>query len=290
MSQPVIIVGAARSGTKYLRDVLATASNAAKVPYDVSYIWRYGSEDYPHDALPASLASEKKSRFIHAQIHRLAKADPASGTVVFEKTVGNTLRVPFVDDVLPDAKFVHLVRDGRAVTESAMRQWSEPMDWRRLIEKVRGLPLQNIGYAVWFAGNFMKGLYSGRGGGRVWGPRYPGIDADVESGRDLAEICAEQWRACVSSATEALEAIPADRRITIRYDELVGGTEALESVARFCELDGINCVLSAHRERVDTRTDDKWRTALSADQQARIAPILNSELARLGYISKDQAA
>ena len=30
MSQPVFIIGAARSGTKYLRDILALASNAAK--------------------------------------------------------------------------------------------------------------------------------------------------------------------------------------------------------------------------------------------------------------------
>ena len=44
MSQIVIIIGAARSGTKYLRDVLATAPNAARVPYDINYIWRYGSE------------------------------------------------------------------------------------------------------------------------------------------------------------------------------------------------------------------------------------------------------
>jgi hypothetical protein len=47
MSRPVIILGAARSGTKYLRDILATAPNAARVTYGINYIRRYGSEDHP---------------------------------------------------------------------------------------------------------------------------------------------------------------------------------------------------------------------------------------------------
>jgi hypothetical protein len=284
MSQTVIILGAARSGTKYLRDVLATAPNAACVPYDINYIWRFGSEGHPNDALPASLVTDSKARFIRAQVHRLAGIDPSAPTVVFEKTVGSTLRVPFADAVFPEAKFIHLVRDGRAVTESAMRQWQEPMNWRRLFEKARGLPLQNLGYAGWFATNFAKGLFSGRGGGRVWGPRYPGIDEDVARGRDLAEICAEQWRASVAAAREGLRAIPVERQITIRYDALVGGTDALGEVAEFCGLENVDDVLQAHRARVIAKADDKWRTALSAGQKAKVEAIVAPLQRELGYI------
>jgi hypothetical protein len=284
MSQTVIILGAARSGTKYLRDVLATAPNAACVPYDINYIWRFGSEGHLNDALPASLVTDSKARFIRAQVHRLAAIDPSAPTVVFEKTVGSTLRVPFVDAVFPEAKFIHLVRDGRAVTESAMRQWQEPMNWRRLFEKARGLPLQNLGYAGWFATNFAKGLFSGRGGGRVWGPRYPGIDEDVARGRDLAEICAEQWRASVAAAREGLRAIPVERQITIRYDALVGGTDALGNVAEFCGLENVDDVLQAHRARVIAKADDKWRTALSAGQKAKVEAIVAPLQRELGYI------
>lgn len=283
MSRPVIILGAARSGTKYLRDVLASAPNAAKVPYDINYIWRYGSEDHPDDALPPSLVTERKRRFIRAQIHRLAKADADGDTVVLEKTVGSTLRLPFAQAVFPEAKFVHLVRDGRAVTESAMRQWSEPLSYRRLFEKVRGLPLQNAGYAAWFAGNVLKGLLAGRGGGSVWGPRYPGIDADVAADRPLVEICARQWRASVEHVLDR-EHLAGDRLITLRYDELVAGTAALERVARFCELEGIDRILERHAERVDRRADRKWETRLSETQKAAMMEIAGSALARLGYI------
>jgi hypothetical protein len=289
MSRPVIILGAARSGTKYLRDVLAAAANAARVPYDINYIWRYGSEDHPDDALPASLATERKARFIRAQVHRLAGVDPSSSAVVFEKTVGSTLRVPFVDSIFPEARFVHLVRDGRAVTESAMRQWQEPMNWSRLFEKVRGLPLQNLGYAAWFAANFAKGLLSGRGGGRVWGPRYPGIEDDLARGRDLAEICAEQWRASVGAAIEGLRTIPPERQITISYDALVSGIGALAEVAEFCGLEGIERVLEVHRAKVIASADDKWRTGLSPAQKAKIEPIVGPLLRELGFL-EGQAA
>ena len=288
MSQTVIILGAARSGTKYLRDLLATAPNATCVPYDINYIWRYGSEGHPDDALPASLVTERKARFIRAQVHRLAGIDPSSPQVVLEKTVGTTLRVAFASAVFPEAKFIHLVRDGRAVTESAMRQWQEPVSYRRLLEKARGLPLQNLGYAGWFVANLIKGLLSGRGGGRIWGPRYPAIDMDVARRRDLVEICAEQWRSSVTAAREGLRAIPGGRQITIHYDALVGGVDALREVANFCDLVSIDDVLQAHRTRVIGTADDKWRSALTAEQKAKIEPIVEPLLRELGYLGGGQ--
>ncbi len=283
MTQPIIILGAARSGTKYLRDILASAPNAAKVPYDINYIWRYRNGEHPDDALPADLATPAISSFANAQIHRLAKADPSSDTIVLEKTVGNTLRVPFIHALIPNAKYVHLVRDGRAVTESAMRQWTEPMDKGRLFEKLKGIPLQNLGYVAWFAGNFLKGKLSGRGGGHVWGPRYPGIDADIEAERDLIEICAEQWRASVALAMEGLTRIAPERQMTIRYDELVSGMDALAHVAEFCGLQGIGAIVERHQQRVDTSTDDKWRERLSDAQKQQMMAIQGSLLDQLGY-------
>ena len=52
---PIILIGAARSGTKFLRDVLASAVGVKSVPYDVNYIWRHGSPNYGHDVLDLSL-------------------------------------------------------------------------------------------------------------------------------------------------------------------------------------------------------------------------------------------
>ncbi len=283
MTQPIIIIGAARSGTKYLRDILATAPNAEKVPYDINYIWRYGSEDHPDDALPVSLVTSKKAAFINSNIHRLAGVKPSEDKVILEKSVSSGLRIPFVDAAVPNAKYVHLIRDGRAVTESAMRLWKEPPNWANLFEKFRGIPLQNIGYAFWFFSNFIRGMIFGRGGGKIWGPRYPGIDEDVRAERDLVEICAEQWRATVANALEGLESISPDNQITIRYDELVSGTDKLLEICDFCGLQDADRVLEAHRARVDSKADDKWKNALSTEQISDMSKVINPLLQQLGY-------
>jgi len=283
MTQPIIIIGAARSGTKYLRDILALAPNARKVPYDINYIWRFGMEKHPDDALPAQLITADKIAFIRANIHRLAKTGQKEDIRLLEKTVGNTLRVPVVEAVFPNALYIHLIRDGRAVTESAMRMWQEPPNWRKLFEKLRGIPLRNISYAFWFFGNFITGIFAGRGGGKIWGPRYPGLTEDVASERDLTEICARQWTISVDTALKDLAEIPQDRQISIRYDELVSGTDKLTEICDFCGLTNQAEIVSAHQKRVMGGTDDKWRTALSADQQEKIYAIARPTLNQLGY-------
>ena len=55
--RPIILLGAARSGTKLLRDVIATHPNIGKVPYDINYIWRLGNEFIPHDELEPEQAT-----------------------------------------------------------------------------------------------------------------------------------------------------------------------------------------------------------------------------------------
>lgn len=285
---PVIIVGAARSGTKYLRDTLAASPDAARVPYDVSYVWRMGNEAQPTDVFAPDLARPQVRGFVRSQLIRLANWRP--GKVLLEKTVGSTLRVPFCTAIFPEAKFVHLVRDGRAVTESAMRQWEAPPEWGRLFEKLRGLPLRNLGYAAWFVANYATGLVSGRGGGKLWGPRYPGADADLAEGRPLAYICARQWAASVEIATRDLAALPAPRVLTIRYEELMADDSQWHRLAAFCGLSDPDAIVAAHRARALGGQDDKWRQTLTAEQQAQMLAGAGAMLARFGYADDRSAA
>ena len=48
---PIIILGAARSGTKMLRKALASHPDLHAIPYDINYVWKYGSYQLPHDEL-----------------------------------------------------------------------------------------------------------------------------------------------------------------------------------------------------------------------------------------------
>ena len=129
---PVIIIGAARSGTKFIRDVLASADGVCAVPYDVNYIWRSGLPSNTHDALQPEQLSEKSVSKIRNSLSSLAGVE--AGEVLVEKTVSNSLRVKYVEKVFPNARYVHIVRDGRESTYSAMKQWVARPDWNSWLQ------------------------------------------------------------------------------------------------------------------------------------------------------------
>lgn len=279
---PIILIGAARSGTKFLRDVLATAPGTAAVPYDVNYVWRYGVTDHPDDALNPAALTDRQRRFVRRILPKLAKA--AAADVLVEKTVSNTLRVPYVDAIYPQARYVHLIRDGRDVTESAMRLWQAPPDMKALWTKLRGMPLSNAGYAVWFAKNFATGLISGRKGGKVWGPRFPGI-FELSEEVSLAEICARQWVESVTAASRDLAALPdAESRVCeIRYEDLIGGEDALRRLAGQLDLTGAeDTILAALRKRLRPSKPAQWKD-LPSEDQATLDRVLTPMLTEKGY-------
>lgn len=273
---PIILIGAARSGTKILRDLLAVSSGVRAVPYDINYVWRYGAQG--HDMLDPETLTGRRARFIRRTIPRLAGARP--GEVVVEKTVSNTLRVPFVDRVFPDARYVHLIRDGRDVAESAMRQWQAPPDWRALARKLRGMPLSNAGYVAWFGGNMLRGLVSGRGGGNVWGPRYPGVHEDAAEG--LATACTRQWVASVERARADLAALSGDRVFEIRYEDMVAQPDRVGDLARSLGLPDPDAVAEAARSCLRPAPPRAWCNLPETDRSVFDA-VLSPSLMRFGY-------
>jgi hypothetical protein len=289
--RPIVIVGAARSGTKILRDVLAAAPGARAVPYDVHYVWRYRADEADDVLDPARLTPVRR-QFIARTLRSLAGiAAGDDRTRLIEKSVSNTLRVPFVDAVLEDAHFVHLVRDGRDVTESAMRLWQAPPDWGALMTKLRGIPLANLGYVAWFGWNTLKGLASGRRGGKVWGPRYPGIEADADR-LGLAGVCARQWRESVSRARADLARLDPDRVSEIRYEDLVRDGAALDRLLARTGLDrdpaDAAAIRAAWAAKMRADMGGKWRDMAPADRTAML-DIIGPLLAELGYEERADA-
>lgn len=279
---PIILIGAARSGTKFLRDVLGSNSETAAVPYDVNYIWRYGAENTLDDVLDPSTLTQRRKDFIRKTLRRLAKADPDD--ILIEKTVASTLRVPFVEAVFPDARFIHLIRDGRDVVESAMRQWQAPPNWSALSQKVRDIPIQNLSYVAWFGWNIVKGLVAGRKGGKVWGPRFPGIDAVAAEGV-LSKVCALQWLASYTWASVDLPRLAQSesRVFTIRYEDLIRDEFALTTLLDQLELPNREAVLAAFRHKLRPSEAQKWLNLPQRDLEV-VDTILRPALTNLGYL------
>src|SRR5699024_12209800 len=116
---PVVIIGAPRSGTNMLRDVLCSLDHVATWPCDeINYIWRHGNLRYPSDELPPKRATVPVRRYIRRQFDWVMRRYGVR--YVVEKTCANSLRVPFVDAVVPEAKYVFIRRDGLDAVGSAM--------------------------------------------------------------------------------------------------------------------------------------------------------------------------
>ena len=283
ISSPIIIIGAARSGTKFLRSVLAASSCTRAVPYDVSYIWRYGNQDREDDELQVGELTPRILNFIRDQLPRLAGIKAEENLRMIEKTVGNSLRVGFVNAVYPGARFIHLTRDGRAVTESAMRMWHAPPDHGMLFQKLKSLPFRNYDYALWFFLNYLQGVFSGRAGGKVWGPRYRGIDVDADK-LSLERVCARQWAKSVLAAHRDLASLERDRVLTLRYEDLVTDPGVLERVMDFLDLPDREAIREFYSATLTSGNNEKWRHNLSLEQQKSIESEVSEAMCILGYL------
>ncbi len=263
----IFLVGAARSGTKFLRDALATSDGVAAIPYDVNYVWRHGNESCPHDELTADDISDKTASHIRKSLNRLAtKHHAGPAEVILEKTVSNTLRMDMIRRVFPEAEFLYLERSGLDVVESAYRQWTMPADRSYLFEKLRYFPIREWRYAFWFAKNMLGSSESIP----VWGPRYAGIDVDL-SQHGVAETCALQWKFSVERARIGVDS--ADT-VSVQYEQLDHRESGLANVLSTLKIPCPEQVLGKFEERFQKTTS--WPGKLPATDLEAVEKIVSS--------------
>lgn len=276
----IVIIGAARSGTKMLRSALATATGAGVVPYDIGYVWRAGNERLRDDVIAPGQLDQRGRELIQRFVDGYAAGAPP---VVIEKTVGNTLRVPFVASVFPDAKYIHLLRDGVDVVESARRQWTAGSDWRYIAAKARHVPLRLAPrFGAGYAASLGARMFSRDRRVGSWGPRYPGMEGDLRT-EDLLVVCARQWRESVLAATRAFE----DLRFPVyevRYEDLVSDSvPVLRKLTEFLEVPAAADDIVAAAETVRGDRVSSGRAALLYEELAMLVPEFAGILAGLGY-------
>ncbi len=279
MSQDVIIIGAPRSGTNMLRDVLVSRPGVTTWPCDeINAIWRHNSRDHPTDEIPVERATARQGRFVRSKFERQRRRG-RSHTVV-EKTCANSLRVEYVAALLPDARFVFITRHGADAAASAMRRWTAPLDLGYSARKARFVPASDLMHrAEQFYRNRIGRSATGRV--RTWGPRFASIDEMVIS-LPLDEVCAIQWRRCVDSSRAALRTLPADRVHHVVYEDFVAApTAGLRSVLSFLALPTED--LDASVARVSDASVGKGRATLDGAQRERVDRIVTPALVDLGY-------
>jgi len=238
---PVIILGAGRSGTNALRDMLTSLDGFSTWPCDeINPIWRHGNVLWPNDELPADLATSKVKRFIRkaflAQWKRSGKPQ-----FLVEKTCANTLRTGFVNQILPEAKYIHIVRNGFDVVSSAEKRWRGEMEVQSLpyfLKKARFIPLTDVPYFGYkFIRNRVNRVLGKSERLSYWGP-IPANIAEFET-EDLKSICAHQWSICVEKCDQELSKIHADQVLHVTYEQMVSDpTAVLELIMKLADTNG----------------------------------------------------
>lgn len=277
--KPVIMIGAGRSGTKIIRDVIASHPMIDAVPFDVNYIWKIGNQDVEHDKLEPHHLSDKIRETIISQFIKQSNGSP----FLLGKTVSNTLRIPFVQKVFPDALFIHLVRDGCDVVESVVRQWGEVREISYFFKKLKTFPLRYaLSYLIEYASNWLKfGLRNQGNKDYIWGVKYPGYQEDLKS-MSREEICAKQWKICVETSLRQFENVEPARILFFKYEEfVVSPEEHLKSVAEFLSLEEKSAF---DYSELDPSYIGKFKTSFSNEERNKLFEILRPTLTKLNYI------
>jgi hypothetical protein len=263
---PIIVLSTPRSGSTLLFETLAqapglvTTGHESHATIESIAALHPGAHQYESNRLLASdatpaVVAQLKANFAKDLRDRDGKP-PAPGARVrlLEKTPKNALRLPFLDAVFPDARYVYLHREPRPVLASMIEAW-QAGKWRTYpnLPGWTGLPWSLLLVPGW----------------REW------------KDRPLEEIVARQWAATTNTLLDDLEALPPGRVVKVRYEDLVAAPQpTIERLAGQLDLawDRVLGDLPLSRHTHTPPDPDKWRRHAEAIE--RVYPLVEAAQAR----------
>lgn len=280
----IIIIGAPRSGTNILRDVISSFDGFCTWPCDeINYIWRHGNVHFLSDEIPAHKSNNKIEHYVNNRFQEIA--DKYSADVVIEKTCANSLRVPFIEAVIPDARYIFIYRDGIDATGSAKDRWTAKLDVPYILKKIKFVPKIDLPYyAFRYLWARMHRFISREKRLAFWGPALNNM-SDILQNHSLNEVCALQWQKCVDKAEEAFSSMSASKVIRVRYEDFV--TKPTQEIDRILEFIGQEVGSEEIRQAVKPVTPSsigKGRKALGVREVSNLEQLIGDTLKRYDYL------
>jgi hypothetical protein len=162
-------------------------------------------------------------------------------------------RIRFLNEIFPDALFIHVLRDGRPVAASFMNVpwwwgWRGPHNWR-------------------------------------WGMLSDEHQAEWEHhDQSFVALAGIQWKILMRSMEVAQSILPAERFMEVRYEDVCA--EPVQFFKRAVEFSGLDWSprFERHIRGQHLRSEnDKWRKDLTPGQQQILESVLREPLQRYGY-------
>jgi Sulfotransferase family/Aspartyl/Asparaginyl beta-hydroxylase len=278
LDEPIFIIAAPRSGSTLLFETLAVSEHLYTLGGEGHELiegipdLQLGAPNVDSNRLDANHVTPNVADRIVAQMLREARdahGQPApdnSRLRFLEKTPKNALRIPFLNSIFPDARFIVLWRDPRENLGSIIEAWRSGR-WKTY----NGLP--------GFDGPWSLLLPPG------W---------RAMNGRPLEEIAAFQWDSTYRIVLDDLSRLARDRWTMVSYGELLGDTAA--TIRRLCEFariefDGslaqhVTRPLPLSRYTLAPPAPEKWRKHEA--QIAQVLPAIEGTWRRLQTLEKDE--
>ena len=281
--QSIIIIGAPRSGTNMLRDILCEFSGVGTWPCDeINYIWRHGNISKETDQFSNKIITPSIKKFINNEFDKIAKKYDLD--MVVEKTCANSLRVSYVDEIIPNAKYIFIYRDGLDAAGSAKKRWTAKLDIPYILKKVSYVPLIDLPYYGFnYFWNRVYRLFSKEDRLAFWGPKFDGLDEALKK-YSLEEVSALQWKKCVDLSEEAFINISNDKIIRVKYEDFV--TQPMVELEKI--LDKLDVRYNEENikkatKNVSAKSIGKGRMAFDKEQTQKITYLIKDALKRYGY-------
>ncbi|MCW3796986.1 sulfotransferase [Sphingomonas sp. BN140010] len=287
LKRPIILLGNFRSGTTMLQRILATHPDVVEM-YEPVGMWRYADPTREHDEFDESDATARVRDYVRGQFLKY-QVEHGNRTII-EKTPHNILRIGYVRRIFPDAHFLYIVRNPLSFVSSVELKWQKPAGAKRILTRLKTTPVTQIPYYI---GTFLDQLWTKRIRKQkylsVWGPRYKGIQHDVEH-EDMLTVIARQWAKATSKAERDLAQFDDGQVFRLRYEDFVANpVEYLGRICRHCQLEMTPELADYVRTTVKTDRQAKWQR-FDPGQLASILPELRTEMLRNGYEVPDVAA
>jgi hypothetical protein len=205
MPDPVFVVGCSRSGTTITYETLAAAPQFLTFGWEIPQFWNdlHGplNNDWHSEAAGAEHARpghrDAAFRFFY---QRLDKG------WVLDKTCINVMRIPYLLELFPEAKFVFIQRDGRDNISSMMDGW-------RIGRTDGRFELSQ------FFGPFPDPVAINGGEFTEWAFFLaPGWQQYNQA--SLEEVCAFQWISANRLALAAKKNVPSKQWIHMKYEDI----------------------------------------------------------------------
>lgn len=260
LDNPIFIVGAPRSGTTFLGECISVLP---EISYHFEPVLTKAVTRYIYEDIWSQDFSQWFYRTVYGWLMRLHfDADLCFA----EKTPQISLIIPFLYKTFPNARFIHIIRDGRDVALSLSKK-----PWYR---------------------NDMKRSGAKEPDGYPFGPKArfwvePDRIHEYETTDDIHR-CIWLWRRYVETIFEAVPQIPKHQYHELRYEDLVRNPDLeAKKLVEFLKINRPESsarVIDAIVKQANPKSVGSWKAQLSGEQVACIGRESGKLLDTLGYI------